>query len=756
MPIISNFPTGGGSGSGGLALAGVTDIQTLVSHEKVYIKWTDPNDMIVAESTLAAWGGTLLIRKAGSMPVSRRDGTVVLDITERNTYQNSYFCDSGLTDGVTYYYKFFPYTTTGTYTDSTDCEFSATPEAPILGNVTGMSAVAAGNGKLAIKWTDPAATLVTDGVTLATWAKTTVVVKKGSYATSPDDADAVYTLNSTTRNQYASSALTVTGLENGVTYYVSFFPTSTDGAVNVNTSSRITGVANRMTISTVPSQSGTLTYTGSAQSPSWSNYDSTKMSRSVTAQTNAGTYTATFTPLDDYMWSDGSTAAKTVNWTIGRATISTVPSQSGSLTYTGSEQSPTWSGYDSAKMDIGGTTASTNAGTFTATFTPNSNYQWSDGSTDAESVAWSMAKASGSLSLSASSVTLNSSTTSKNVTVTRAGDGTITATSSDTSVATVTVSGTTLTIKSVNSTTGTATITVKVAAGTNHTAPSNKTISVSAEFLPAQGTALNDCTWEEISKIAAAGLGDTYWDVGDCKAVAISGTVGTLSVSGTYYVYILGFNHNGATNTIDFGGFKSALSGGTDLCLIDSKYNSYSTDGTKYFNMNHSSNTNSGGWKGCDLRYDVLGSTNTDGGNAGTTTATSPVSGTLMAALPSALRSYMKPMTIYTDNTGGGSDTASNVTSSVDYLPLLAEYEIFGTRSYANSAEQNYQKQYAYYSSGNSKVKYRHSSTSSTARWWERSPYYYNSDSFCYVNAGGTANGYFARNSYGLAPAFRI
>ena len=78
--------------------------------------------------------------------------------------------------------------------------------------------------------------------------------------------------------------------------------------------------------------------------------------------------------------------------------------------------------------------------------------------------------------------------------------------------------------------------------------------------------------------------------------------------------------------------------------------------------MNHSSNTNAGGWKGCDLRYDVLGSTNTNDGDATATTATNPVANTLMAALPSDLRAVMQPMTIYTDNTGGGSDNASYVT----------------------------------------------------------------------------------------------
>ena len=80
MPIISNFPSGGGSGGGGLQLAAVSGIVTKVSHGKVYVKWTDPEDLVVAESTLAEWAGTLLVRKAGSMPVSRRDGTVVVDI----------------------------------------------------------------------------------------------------------------------------------------------------------------------------------------------------------------------------------------------------------------------------------------------------------------------------------------------------------------------------------------------------------------------------------------------------------------------------------------------------------------------------------------------------------------------------------------------------------------------------------------------------------------------------------------------------
>lgn len=686
MPILSNFP-GGSGGGGGLALAAVSNITTLTSSGKVYIKWTDPDDLVVAESTLASWGGTLLVRKAGSMPTSRRDGTVVIDSTTRNQYSNAYFCDSGLSDGTTYYYKFFPYTTTGTYTDSEDDEFSATPTAQVAGidswNVTNIVASEeAGNGKMTIKWSDPAATITSDGVTLATWASTTVVVKEGSYATDKDDSDAVYTLKVTTRNQYANTPLTVTGLTNGTTYYISFFPETTDGGINASTTQRDTGVANRITIANIPSQSGSLTYTGGSQSPTWSNYNTTYMT-------------------------------------------------------------------------IGGTTSGTNAGSYSATFTPTTDYRWSDGTTTAKTVSWSIGKATGTLTVSPNSIELSPSNLSDTFTIGGNHDGTISVVSNNTGIATVSRSGNTVTVNNVNQTTGNTTITVSCTAGTNYTAPSSQSVTVEAKFV---SSVLNENDWSVIKSVADASQGANYWAVGDRKAVTVNGTVGTQAINGTYYVYILGFDHNSSREGtgITFGTFKTALSGGTDICLVDSHYNDYSTGGQKWFNMNHSSNTNSGGWKGCDLRYDVLGSTNSNNNDAGTTTATSPVSGTLMAALPSDLRAVMKPMTIYTDNTGGGSNTASYVTASVDYLPLLAEFEIFGTRSYANSAEQNYQQQYQYYKNGNSKVKYRHSSTSSTAYWWGRSPNYLASTNFCIVGTSGGADYNNARYSYGLAPAFRV
>lgn len=588
MPILSNFPGGAGSGSGGLTLAAVSGITTQVSSEKVYVKWTDPDDLVVAGSTIAAWGGTLLVRKAGSAPTSRRDGTIVLDSKTRDAYKNTYFCDSGLSNGTKYYYKFFPYTTANAYTDSTDDEFNAIPTVQVAGitswNVTGMSASSeAGNGKMTVKWTDPSASISADGVTLASWASTTIVVKSGSYPTSKDDSGAVYTLKVTTRNRYSSTPLTITGLTNGTKYYIAFFPETTDGGINTSTSQRTTGTANRITIANVPAQSGTLTYNKSSQSPSWSNYNTTYMT-------------------------------------------------------------------------IGGTTSGTNAGNYTASFTPKTDYRWSDGAITAKSVVWSIGKATGTLTVSKATIKLSLSKLTDTFTIGGNYDGTLSVTSSATGVATVSRSGNTVTVSHVHQTNGEAIITVSCTAGTNYSAPASKTVKVTAEFILAT---LNDNSWAAIHSVS--GTGASYWAVGDRKAVTVNGTVGTQAVNGTYYAYIIGFNHNSSKegNGITFGTFKTALSGGTDICLVDGNYNGYSTNGTKYFNMNHSSNTNAGGWKGCDLRYDVLGSTNTNDGDATATTATNPVANTLMAALPSDLRAVMQPMTIYTDNTGGGSDNAS-------------------------------------------------------------------------------------------------
>lgn len=227
-----------------------------------------------------------------------------------------------------------------------------------------------------------------------------------------------------------------------------------------------------------------------------------------------------------------------------------------------------------------------------------------------------------------------------------------------------------------------------------------------------------------------------------------------MSLNTELYVYILDFDHDSSTvggtkDGITFGTFKTALTDGKDVCLV-SGY-----DDNSDFRMN-TANAKSGGWKNSDMRYNILGSTNTQNGNATATTATSPKSNTLMSCLPADLRAVMRPMCVYTDNTGGGSDTASYVTTTIDFLPLLAEFEIHGTQTCANSAEKNHQTQYAYFKNGSSKVKYRHDSQSSTMGWWSRSPFSDDSSGFCNVNGSGSAYADIATISRGVAPAFKV
>lgn len=155
--------------------------------------------------------------------------------------------------------------------------------------------------------------------------------------------------------------------------------------------------------------------------------------------------------------------------------IVNVPTQSGTLTYSGSVKTPTWSDYDSTQLVIGGTTSATNAGTYTATFTPQAGVTWVDGTSSPKSATWTIGKAAANLTALSSSVSVDAGK-STSFAVTTDSDGTLTVTSSNTSVATATISGKTITVSGVGS--GTATIMVAQAASANYNAAT--TVSCSA------------------------------------------------------------------------------------------------------------------------------------------------------------------------------------------------------------------------------------------------------------------------------------
>ena len=249
---------------------------------------------------------------------------------------------------------------------------------------------------------------------------------------------------------------------------------------------------------------------------------------------------------------------------------------------------------------------------------------------------------------------------------------------------------------------------------------------------------LNDNDWATIKSVADKSQGPNYWSVGDTKQITINGKLSdglTLSNYQTW-VYIIGFDHNKDVEGtgIAFGGFKTEQSNGTDICLCDSEYGASQTIG-QWFYMNNINGTK-GGWVSCNMRNNTL-----------------PL---VKASLPSDLQAVLKKTSIYSDNSGNGYDVASYVAATRDILYLLAEFEIFGARTFANTAEQSYQKQYSYYSSGNSKVKYKHNSIATAARWWERSVRATSTDGFCMVSMNGTADVMNPSYSIGLVPAFKV
>lgn len=154
-----------------------------------------------------------------------------------------------------------------------------------------------------------------------------------------------------------------------------------------------------------------------------------------------------------------------------------LPTQAGTLTYTGLTQSPVWYNYDPRLLDVGGTLSAANAGTYEATFTPTPGHKWWDGTTEAKTVEWTIGKASAKLKLSRTSVTFTphtgESTPPIEVYAVRDGSGAITADSNDIARVSVYVEDATIVIgQVVPAMMGTTNVHISVAADENHNAAS--------------------------------------------------------------------------------------------------------------------------------------------------------------------------------------------------------------------------------------------------------------------------------------------
>lgn len=241
---------------------------------------------------------------------------------------------------------------------------------------------------------------------------------------------------------------------------------------------------------------------------------------------------------------------------------------------------------------------------------------------------------------------------------------------------------------------------------------------------------LSKATPAQIQYAAQHDLASSLWDIGDWFEMTLNGNWqcadNVISLS-NYKIrcVLIGINHNASRE-------------GNHLLHFQMGKNTNNVDVAFYYSkMNPGGGDNSGGWKSCKMR-------------------TITMANLYNTIIPSNWRAVIKPCTKYTDNTAGGAYLTNTVTGTSDNCFLLAEYEVFGSRTYALSAEQNYQKQYAYYANGNSKVRYKHDSPTTVHYWLTRSARAATSYSFCYVTHLSTSDYVSTASEWSFSPAFCI
>ena len=217
--------------------------------------------------------------------------------------------------------------------------------------------------------------------------------------------------------------------------------------------------------------------------------------------------------------------------------------------------------------------------------------------------------------------------------------------------------------------------------------------------LPPVGTSFNDCSWEQIDRIGAAGKEAEYFTVGETKTVA-------LTTSESIQFRIVGMRHD---LLADGSGQYAPLS----LHMVDCLQATGQMEG---------SNINTNGWNGCAMR------------NACNTT--------YYGMLPAALKAVVKPVQ---KKASVGNQLATIVTS-LDKVWLAAEVEIFGVITHSATGEGS---QYAYYTNSSVRIK---KVAGAASFWWQRSPNAGNKVYFCVVDGGGaTGYGDNASTSKGVA-----
>ena len=498
------------------------------------------------------------------------------------------------------------------------------------------------------------------------------------------------------------------------------------------------------TIVQIPSVVGTtFTYTGSAIGPQVTGLDTEHITITGATATNVGSYTLTAALNDPsrMVWTDMTTADKTFVYTITKMPI-TIPTVTGSFTYDGTEKSCTISPASSDYYTQTGTTASTNAGTFSITFELNdtANTEWSDGTITDKVKNWSIAKATPTLTVSPASVTIQGYNNTATSTVTYSGDGTLSVSSSSSSIATASISGTTVTMTCKGS--GTATITIRAADNTNY---NSKTTTITVQSIKVPIVTFHDGTESQIAAMLTAYYNNEItwaemgWAVGDTRVIHFDAMTAPTGSSGTWAaqyitVVIVAHDHTDLATAIN-GHTKACITVQTRECMNN---NTESNGQTGHIYLDGYSATGFTSWKNMYAR--------------------TYLNSTVLSALSSGdFKNSIKP-SIHYRHAASNTNVADEVTDTL-FLPSYPELDNNNTYTSYVATSPSEGTTFSYYTTASNRVKSGNNNGSSNGVgqfWWVGSPASSNTVWIAIKPDTGDVNGTQKNVKFALAPAWAM
>ena len=285
----------------------------------------------------------------------------------------------------------------------------------------------------------------------------------------------------------------------------------------------------------------------------------------IAASTPAGTYTYVITAKDN-----NSGVTKDATYTINVARAKNASASASNKTYNGKSQT----GVTGSGITWSGTTSGIDAGTYTATATPDGNHAWSDGTTGAKTITWTMNKKTVAVTwgttttfnyngnAQAPTASATSGVTGETINVTRTtgrNAGTYTSTASISSVsggrankANYTLSGNTKAFTINPSSTA-----IKVYYPTSATAVSLKTVY--RNKCSSSSTVLSTTNTGTSNNVLASTYNGLYGSFGGYATAVNTTTRATTAIAGiatraetTYYVVTTGSNTSSITATFNY------------------------------------------------------------------------------------------------------------------------------------------------------------------------------------------------------------